>query len=156
MRALLIVAGLLAALALAGPAAAAERCSLAQLEGRIMCPTCKGQTLAESTAASADRIREQIAVWSDQGLTCSQIQERLVDEFGDGILASPPASGFGLLAWVLPLAGLALGAVVVGLLAWRWSRNREDSEQGSPRLNGKVRLDPELERKLDEELARFD
>ena len=57
-------------------------------------------------------------VWSEQGLTCSQIQGRLVDEFGDGILASPPASGFGLLAWVLPLAGLALGTVVVGLLAW--------------------------------------
>ena len=156
MKVLLVVTGLLAALALAGPAAAAERCSVVQLEDRIMCPTCKGQTLSESTAASADQIREQIAVWSEQGMTCSQIQGRLVDEFGEGILASPPASGFGLLAWVLPLVGLAVGAVVVGLLAWRWSRNRDDAEPASPRLNGKVRLDPELERKLDEELARFD
>jgi hypothetical protein len=45
----------------------------------------------------------------------------------------------------------------MALLAWRWSRGREEPVLlgARPSLNGRP-LDPELERKLDEELARFD
>jgi hypothetical protein len=47
--------------------------------------------------------------------------------------------------------------VVVGVLAWRWSRAREPAPvAGEPQHNGRVPLEPELERRLDEELARFD
>ena len=59
----------------------------------------------------------------------------------------PPKRGFELVAWLLPLAGLAVGVVVVGALAWRWSRR--ESAEPEP-------LDPALERKLDDELARYD
>jgi hypothetical protein len=60
---------------------------------------------------------------------------------------------------VLPLAGIALGAVLVGLIVWRWSRSgtrRTAGASGDPALNGRKTLDPELEKRLDEELARFD
>jgi hypothetical protein len=36
---------------------------------------------------------------------------------------------------------------------WRWSRRRDD---GAPAVTGTGQLDPELERRLDDELARFD
>ena len=68
------------------------------------------------------------------------------------MLAAPPDSGFNLLAWWLPIAGILAGGVALGLLAWRWSRGRRgppDEPPGAP-------LEPELERRLDEELARFD
>ena len=32
-------------------------------------------------------------------------------QFGDGVLAEPPKHGFDLLAWVLPIAGILVGAV---------------------------------------------
>jgi hypothetical protein len=54
---------------------------------------------------------------------------------------------------VLPLLGLVLGAVVVGALAWRWSRRRGDEPPDDAEQEP---LDPALERRLDDELARFD
>ena len=82
-----------------------------------------------------------------------QIKDKLVAQFGPAVLASPPKKGFDLLVWVLPLAGVAAGAAVLGLLAWRWSRRRGGAEPVDAAAGP---LDPELERLLDEELARFE
>ena len=95
-------------------------------------------------------IRERIAA----GDTKSEIKAALVDQFGPAVLAEPPKRGFELIAWVLPLAGLALGVVVVGLLAWRWSHTRSAEDEPSP--EAAEPLDPALERRLDDELARFE
>jgi hypothetical protein len=53
---------------------------------------------------------------------------------------------------VLPFVALGVGAAALGWLVWRWSRGRRQTavpEAGPP-------IDPELERRVDEELARFD
>lgn len=139
------------ALAVAAPAAASERHpSLAELEGEVMCPTCH-TTLDESNSAIAQQIKSFIRVRIAQGKTKSQIKSELVDNFGPSILAAPPKRGWDLLAWALPLGGLGLGAIVLGILAWRWTRDRD-----RPASGGGAKLDPELERRLDAELARFD
>ena len=139
------------ALAVAAPAAASERHpSLAELEGEVMCPTCH-TTLDESNSAIAQQIKAFIRVRIAQGKTKSQIEAELVDNFGPSILAAPPKRGWDLLAWALPLGGLGLGAIVLGILAWRWTRDRD-----RPASGGGAKLDPELESRLDAELARFD
>jgi cytochrome c-type biogenesis protein CcmH len=147
----------LAALALAAPALASERHpTLGELEGQLMCPICEGETLAQSDTAPAQRIKGYIQRRIDEGATRSQIKNELVDQWGKRILAAPPRHGFDLLAWALPLVGLLGGAGVLGFLAWRWTRVREP-EPAPQRwsLNGHP-LDPDEERRLDEELARFD
>ena len=115
-----------------------------------MCPTCH-TTLDESNSAIAQQIKAFIRVRIAQGQTKSQIESQLVDNFGPSILAAPPKRGWDLLAWALPLGGLGLGAIVLGILAWRWTRDRD-----RPAPGGGARLDPEVERRLDAELARFD
>jgi cytochrome c-type biogenesis protein CcmH len=139
-------------LALAAPAAlASERHpTLGELEGEVMCPTCK-TTLDQSTAPIADRIREYISARIAAGDTKSEIKRKLVLQFGPAVLAEPSKKGFNLLAWVLPFVGIGLGALALGWLAWRWSRSRELAVVGAG-----PQLDPELERRVDEELARFD
>ena len=137
------------ALALASPALASEaRPTAAELESELVCPVCES-TLDTSNAPVALRmkafIRERIAA----GDTKSEIKAQLVDEFGPAVLAVPPKRGFDWIAWLLPLAGLAVAAVAVGGLAWRWSRARTDEPEAAP-------LDPELERHLDDELDRFE
>ncbi len=67
------------------------------------------------------------------------------------MLAVPPRRGFDLVAWLLPLAGLGIALVVVGALAWRWSRRRDDDDAG----DGEP-LDPVLERRLDDALETFE
>jgi len=142
---LLAVAALLAA-----PAAAGDRPSLAKLEAEIICPVCH-TTLDQSDSPIALRMKGFIKQRIAAGDSESQIKSKLVAQFGEAVLASPPRKGFNLLAWWLPIAGIAAGAAALGFGAWRWSRGRESSGAG-----GEGPLEPELERRLDEELARFE
>jgi cytochrome c-type biogenesis protein CcmH len=148
---------LLVALALPGAALASEENpTLRELEGELMCPTC-GTTLELSNAPAADQIRRFVRARIAAGDSKSEIEDKLVDEFGRGVLASPPKEGFDLLAWVLPLLALGLGAGAIGLLVVRWSRRREpDPPLEAPSANGRADLDPALEKRLEEELARFE
>jgi len=155
MKALLVAA---VALVLAVPALASERHpTLTELEDQLMCPVCAGETLAQSDSLPAQRIKEHLQQRIRQGWTSSRIIDEEVDIWGTRILAAPPRHGFDLLAWVLPLVGILGATAVMGVLAWRWSRRREEPERipGPWSLNGRP-LDPEVERRLDEELARFD
>lgn len=150
MRLLLTV---VAALAFAGPAAAACP-TLADLEGEVMCPQCK-TTLDQSDAPVARDIKRFIEQRADACVPEGQIKDELVAQFGPAVLAAPPREGFHWLAWLLPLAGLLAGAAVISILVWRWSRSRPVPEPVAPE-NGRPPLDPELERRLDRELTRFD
>jgi cytochrome c-type biogenesis protein CcmH len=145
---LLAVAAL--ALALAAPALASEQHpTLGEMESIVMCPVCK-TTLDQSDSPIATRIKQYIAARIAAGDTRSEIEDKLVAQFGPAILAEPSKHGFNLLAWVLPFVGIGLGAIALGLLAWRWSRGRPSPAPAGPAL------DPELDRRVDEELARYD
>ena len=119
------------------------------MEAEIICPTCH-TTLDQSDSAVASRMKIFIARRIAAGDTRSQIESRLIAIFGPSVVARPSTHGFDLLAWLLPLAGLIGGAAIVGFAAWRWSRAR------APAVATATPLDPELERRIDEELARFE
>ncbi len=139
----------LVALALAAPALASEqRPTAAELEAELVCPTCK-TTLDQSSAPVAMRMKQIVRERIAAGDTKSEIKAAFVAQFGPAVLATPGRKGLDLLAWLLPLLGLGIAAVVVALLVWRWSRRREEGDGPAP-------LDPELERRVDAELARYE
>jgi cytochrome c-type biogenesis protein CcmH len=113
LRALLLVTAAL----LAAPAPAAGAPNPADLEAELVCPTCD-TTLDQSSAPVALRMKQIIRERIAAGWTEEQIKDELVDQFGPGVLAEPPKSGFDLLAWLLPLGLLVAGALGVGVLAW--------------------------------------
>jgi cytochrome c-type biogenesis protein CcmH len=142
---------LAAALVGAAPAAASEsKPTSAELESELVCPVCE-TTLDTSDAPVARRMKAFIRARIAAGDTKSEIKAKLVDQFGPAVLAVPPRKGFDWIAWVLPLVGLAAGAAAVAVVAWRWSHSRSADEDAPP-----PPLDPELERRLDDELARFE
>ena len=151
VRFLVVVA---AALALAGPAAAAcmhPRTSLPYLEGQVMCPVCH-TTLDQSDSAAARQIEAFISKKIAACWTAQHIESALVANYGPQILAAPPRKGFDLLAWWLPIAAVLGGALALAVGVWRWSRRREP-EPETPAESG---LDEETERRLDDLLARFE
>ena len=150
-RALVLVAVAAALLAAGCGGESDEQPTLAQLEKKFICPTCQ-TTLELSNAPIAERMREFIRVRLAAGDSEEQIEEALVAQFGEAVLASPPKEGFNLLAWVLPLAGCAIAVAAVAVALRRWSRTRPPA---APAAVG-APLDPELERRLDDELRRFD
>ena len=147
MRGSLALVAVLGAV-LAGAASAAPP-NAADLEAELVCPVCE-TTLDQSNAPVAERMKTFIRVRIAAGDSEQEIKDALVAEFGPGVIAEPPAGGFGLLAWLLPLGALLGGAVAVGLLIRAWSRRAVPTDPAGERL------DPELERLVDDELARFD
>jgi cytochrome c-type biogenesis protein CcmH len=146
IRLALVVATALVFVAVAG---AAGRPVQSDLEAEIVCPTCK-TTLDQSNSPIAIRMKQYIRARIAAGDSASEIKSQLVDQFGPAVLAEPPKRGFDLLAWLLPLGAVAIGAVVVGALALTWTRRRDQMGESVT-----APLDPELERRLDEELDRF-
>jgi cytochrome c-type biogenesis protein CcmH len=149
-RALTLSAALLLFLVAPHASASERHPTLAELEAEIICPTCH-TTLDQSDSPIARRMKQFIAARIAAGDTKSEIRAKLVAQFGPAVLAAPPKHGFDLLAWLLPIVGILGGAAAVGLLAWRWSRARDPS----PAAIGPS-LGPELDRRVDEELRRFE
>jgi cytochrome c-type biogenesis protein CcmH len=145
-----IAVGLAAvALVVASPASASEQHpTQGELEAMLVCPSCH-VPLDESNSAVAQQMKSYIAKRIAQGATRSQIVNELVAQLGVGVLGVPRTHGFDLIAWVLPFAGIAIGAVAIGAGAWWWSRGRAGEPPSPP-------LDAATDRRIDEELARFD
>jgi cytochrome c-type biogenesis protein CcmH len=99
--------------------------------GELMSPACPGRTLSNCTSSQAEQWRELIRQKLAQGESKSQILQHFVDIEGESILASPPKKGFALTVWLFPMFIVLNGAVMILLLARRWtyraSRNAQDS-----------------------------
>jgi cytochrome c-type biogenesis protein CcmH len=144
------------ALALAGPALASEQHpTQSELESELVCPQCH-EPLDESSSPIAQQMKAYIRNHIAMGWTKSRIVDSLVgppNNLGPSVLGVPRKHGFDLLAWLLPLGGVAVGAVALAGGAWVWSRNRPGT--GPQPAEGPA-LDPALERRVDEALARFE
>jgi len=152
---LLLAAAAALALLCAAPALASEQHPTQdELEAMLVCPSCH-VPLDESNSPVAQQMKDFIAKRIAQGATRSEIVDELVgppNNFGPSVLGVPRTHGFDLIAWVIPFAAIAVGAIGIGAGAWYWSRSR-----GSPPADpGVAPLDPAMERRLDEELAHFD
>jgi cytochrome c-type biogenesis protein CcmH len=138
----------LALLAVPVAAASEQRPTLTELEGEVMCPVC-GTTLDQSNAPAAEQIKRVILQRIAAGDSKSEIKDLLVAEYGDAILAAPEREGLGWLAWLLPVVGALGAAAILAAGGWRWSHAREREPETQ-------RLDPALEARLDDELARYE
>jgi cytochrome c-type biogenesis protein CcmH len=156
-RALLILAALLAltsTTAAAALAAQAPRASVTDIEDEVMCVAC-GVPLDIAESPQADRERAYIRRLVARGLTKDQIKSELVATYTDRVLAMPKSSGFGLAAFLVPIALVlaALAALVVFLPRWR---NRGDRPGGPGDAAAGPTLSDADNRRLDEDLARYD
>jgi cytochrome c-type biogenesis protein CcmH/NrfF len=138
-----------AALVLAAPAAACkQRASQAYLETRLVCIQCH-TTLDESDSTFAVEMKNEVARQIKLCRTNEQIIDSMVAEFGPAVLSTPQTHGFDLVAWVLPIGGILLGAALLAFGARRWSHTRAVPPEVPP-------LSLEDEARVDEELARFE
>ena len=128
-------AGLAAALVLLAlsPALAAAQtnASLPDIEDEVMCTIC-GTTLQLSNSPQAERQKAFINRLIAQGKTKEEIKQVLVGEYGADVLAVPEASGFNLAAFIVPIGGVLIALVAVGLAARRWRKARDDDAEGAP------------------------
>ena len=81
----------------------------------LICPVCPGQTIDQSNVQLARDMRDLVREKLAEGWTRSEILDYFADSdrFGPAVLSSPAKTGFNLLAWLLPLAGLVGAALLL-------------------------------------------
>ena len=129
--------------------AAAPQASLPDIEDEVMCVECNtALNVSTSTVADQERafIRRQIALGKDK----RQVKAALVDQYGPGVLADPPSSGFDLAAWLVPILLVLAGIGGVIGAARRWRRH------ATPAAAAGEPLPEEDARRLDAELSAYD
>ena len=134
------------------PAASAARPSLPVIERQVMCVTCK-IPLNVAQSPQADRERAFIQSLIDEGESESQIKRVLVSQYGPAVLGLPSAHGFGLAAYLVPLAAVLALALALAILLPRWRRQAraQAAVAGPPASIGSGDA-----ARLDADLAKFD
>ena len=135
---------------------------------QLWCPLCGGRLRLDSCELKAcGQMKEVIAIKLAEGEDARSIRAYFLEQYGPQVLGEPPRQGFNWLAWILPAAAVAGGGVFLWLRLQQMSRRprpaparvsgakidesglRRPQEEGALPKAG-------AERRLDEELARYD
>ena len=124
-----------------------------EIDKSLMCPVCPSETVDQSQVPLAKQMRAIIREKLATGEPRQQILDFFVERYGEDVLAAPPKTGFNLLAWLMPGAGMLAGvaALVLVLRAMRPSHPVADSTPAVPSPGEE--LAPYLAR-VDEELRQ--
>ena len=83
------------------------------IDRMIMCPICPAETIDQAQVEISTQMRALVREMLAEGKSRDEILDFFVARYGRDILAAPPKSGAHLIAWVLPIAGVA--AALVGV-----------------------------------------
>ena len=116
------------------------------LDRELMCPVCDGQTIDQSHAQIAEDmklvVREKIAA----GESNQEIRDYFVARYGEVVLASPDASGFNLIVWVMPV--LLIGGGILAVF-WVLKNMRQNAAAGASNAGNTTLAERQLEQYLD-------
>lgn len=111
------------------------------LNESLRCPKCENQAIGDSDSPIAADMRERVAMLLEDGRSDREIQDYMVDRFGEYALYNPRLSGRTWLLWGLPIGLVVLGGVVIGLIvrARRHAANRALSDTERQRLEALIK-----------------
>jgi cytochrome c-type biogenesis protein CcmH/NrfF len=147
----LVLAPLLALLAAPAPGRAEPEGWAYEVAAELMSPFCPGRTLADCPSDQAKSLVLWIVVQEAAGRTRADVEEELFSRYGEIMRPAPRPEGIGLTAYVIPALAFAGGGALVGVFLMRQTRRRQSAE---PAAAAPAPPDPELERLVDQELAR--
>ena len=117
---------------------------------QLYCPVCENIPLDVCPTQACAQWREIIRQKLTEGWTEDQIKQYFVDQYGDRVLATPPARGLNLLVYILPPAVFVVGAYVLfrAVRGWRQPPVTEETfPSESPEDPYIVRLEEELQKR---------
>ena len=117
---------------IANPDAATEQ-RLKALAEELRCLVCQNQTIADSNAALAVDLRNQIRGQISQGRSDDQIRDYMVARYGDFVLYRPPFHAGTALLWMGPFLLIAGGAIAFVVVVRRRRAKPSQSQVAAPR-----------------------
>ena len=129
-------------------AAQVDEKTVHDVAAQLRCVVCQSLSVADSPSETANQMRGIIREHLAAGESPEQVRAYFVEKYGEWILLSPTKSGFNLLVWVVPFAGLGVGLVLVAVVLRRWSR------RAAP--EGPSAVDPAVRERIRREMSEMD
>jgi cytochrome c-type biogenesis protein CcmH len=79
----------------------------------LRCPVCQGLAIGDSPSIMASNMKAQVRELLERGYTEEQILNYFEKSYGQFVLLKPKFQGVNTLVWILPVAVLAIGFVLV-------------------------------------------
>ena len=96
----------------------------------LVCPVCPAETIDQSQVPLAKQLRSIVREKLAAGEQRQAILDFFVDRYGEQVLAAPPKSGFNLVAWSVPIAGMVLGLAALMVLLRKMRANSGERGRG--------------------------
>ena len=106
------------------PARAQQTDRAKAVSKRVMCMCGCGQVLGECNhigCPARDPMIKDVDRKVASGISDDLIIQDFIQEFGEKVLAEPPARGFNWLAWLMPVFVVLSGFAIVRMVIVRWS-----------------------------------
>ena len=125
---------------------------------QLKCLVCQGESVADSPATLSLQMRGVIRQQLQSGKSEQEVIQYFVSRYGDRILLSPPWQGLTLLTWLVPIA-LMIGGVLllfVVLRSWQSNSDKQPIEDRAESVNIDEKELAYYQRQIEEELAAED
>jgi len=127
-----------------------------QIEAMLIAPCCWMQQVSLHQSPAADEIKANIRRMLAQNKTRQQILDAYVAEYGERILAEPPAHGFSAALYVLPWVFLVGSVALVVLVVRRFRKPAAVNGAPAARPSAAAAESEAEADQLDEELRNLD
>ncbi len=87
-----------------------------EIDSSLICPICPGETINQSQTVLAKQMRTIVREKLALGETRQDILDFFVGRYNEDVLAAPPKSGFNLVAWGIPLLGIAAAMAALTII----------------------------------------
>lgn len=94
----------------------------------LYCPVCENTPLDVCPTQACQDWRDEIRMQLAQGRSEAEIQQYFVERYGPRVLSQPPREGFNLIVWLLPIAGVVIGAILFGLYLRNLRQEGDDDD----------------------------
>lgn len=88
-----------------------------EISSELRCPVCQGLAIGDSPSEMAISMKKQVRELLSRGFTEAQILKYFEQSYGQFVLLKPKFAGVNALVWLLPIAVLAFGALLVWVKA---------------------------------------
>lgn len=102
----------------------------------LYCPVCPNTPLDVCSTQACVQWRALIKEKLQKGETEQQIRDYFVAQYGEQVLGAPPPQGFNWLAYILPAAGIVLGATVAWFTVRQWLAQSQTPRSPAGRTGG--------------------
>jgi cytochrome c-type biogenesis protein CcmH/NrfF len=93
---------------------------------QLRCVVCQGLSIQDSPSELAQNMRAVVRSQLAEGKTPEEVKQFFVASYGEWILLAPEPHGFNLAVYLLPVAAVLGGALLLFIVIRRWARKAED------------------------------